>query len=167
MRYCCPDAAGDVRNEYLQAYDQHGPGPELIQADPDAGSERWSIVGTQARKPPRGRARLGVPETFATHNGWLASGSRKAAKAGGEGWIRTSVRLRGQIYSLLPLTTRPPLQMSTRRPSGGRSSMDSRRAKWPRAVSVSTVWVVAPRFARALRPTYGGRCISSHAPGMA
>ena len=28
---------------------------------------------------------------------------------GGEGWIRTSVRLRGQIYSLLPLTTRPPL----------------------------------------------------------
>jgi hypothetical protein len=30
--------------------------------------------------------------------------------AGGEGWIRTSVRLRGQIYSLLPLTTRPPLQ---------------------------------------------------------
>ena len=30
-------------------------------------------------------------------------------KDGGEGWIRTSVRLRGQIYSLLPLTTRPPL----------------------------------------------------------
>jgi hypothetical protein len=29
---------------------------------------------------------------------------------GGEGWIRTSVLVRGQIYSLLPLTTRPPLQ---------------------------------------------------------
>ena len=29
--------------------------------------------------------------------------------AGGEGWIRTSVLVRGQIYSLLPLTTRPPL----------------------------------------------------------
>jgi hypothetical protein len=29
---------------------------------------------------------------------------------GGGGWIRTSVRLRGQIYSLLPLTTRPPLR---------------------------------------------------------
>ena len=28
---------------------------------------------------------------------------------GGEGWIRTSVLVRGQIYSLLPLTTRPPL----------------------------------------------------------
>src|SRR5918993_3619221 len=37
-----------------------------------------------------------------------ASGA-SAAKGGGEGWIRTSVRLRGQIYSLLPLTTRPPL----------------------------------------------------------
>ena len=29
--------------------------------------------------------------------------------AGGEGWIRTIVLVRGQIYSLLPLTTRPPL----------------------------------------------------------
>ena len=28
---------------------------------------------------------------------------------GGGGWIRTSVLVRGQIYSLLPLTTRPPL----------------------------------------------------------
>ncbi len=35
--------------------------------------------------------------------GWSVRGN------GGEGWIRTSVRLRGQIYSLLPLTTRPPL----------------------------------------------------------
>ena len=47
------------------------------------------------------------------------------SKDGGEGWIRTSVRLRGQIYSLLPLTTRPPLHevchaSSTRR--GGRRS---------------------------------------------
>ena len=39
---------------------------------------------------------------------------------GGEGWIRTSVRLRGQIYSLLPLTTRPPLQVSAGAPCGGR-----------------------------------------------
>ena len=30
---------------------------------------------------------------------------------GGEGWIWTSERLRGQIYSLLPLTTRPPLHI--------------------------------------------------------
>lgn len=29
---------------------------------------------------------------------------------GGGGWIRTSVRVSGQIYSLLPLTTRPPLR---------------------------------------------------------
>ena len=33
--------------------------------------------------------------------------------AGGEGWIRTSVLVRGQIYSLLPLTTRPPLLRRT------------------------------------------------------
>ena len=40
--------------------------------------------------------------------------------AGGEGWIRTSVRLRGQIYSLLPLTTRPPLQVRQARHVAGR-----------------------------------------------
>src|SRR4029077_21129666 len=33
--------------------------------------------------------------------------------AGGEGWIRTSVLVRGQIYSLLPLTTRPPLRRTS------------------------------------------------------
>ena len=31
-------------------------------------------------------------------------------KDGGQGWIRTSVRKPGQIYSLLPLTTRPPVR---------------------------------------------------------
>jgi hypothetical protein len=30
---------------------------------------------------------------------------------GGQGWIRTSVRKTGQIYSLLPLTTRPPVHI--------------------------------------------------------
>src|SRR3546814_17076310 len=30
-------------------------------------------------------------------------------EGGGQGWIRTSVRKPGQIYSLLPLTTRPPV----------------------------------------------------------
>ena len=34
----------------------------------------------------------------------------KIEHLGGGGWIRTSVLVRGQIYSLLPLTTRPPLQ---------------------------------------------------------
>src|ERR1700754_2764384 len=34
---------------------------------------------------------------------------RTAWGLGGQGWIRTSVRSRGQIYSLLPLTTRPPV----------------------------------------------------------
>ena len=32
---------------------------------------------------------------------------------GGEGWIRTIVLIRGQIYSLLPLTTRPPLRRNS------------------------------------------------------
>jgi hypothetical protein len=33
---------------------------------------------------------------------------------GGQGWIRTSVRKTGQIYSLLPLTTRPPVHIFVR-----------------------------------------------------
>jgi hypothetical protein len=33
-------------------------------------------------------------------------------RIGGQGWIRTSVRKTGQIYSLLPLTTRPPVHFS-------------------------------------------------------
>lgn len=58
---------------------------------------------------------------------------------GGEGWIRTSVRLRGQIYSLLPLTTRPPLQVgATRSQSSGRVSMASRRAMWRPDGALST-----------------------------
>jgi hypothetical protein len=32
---------------------------------------------------------------------------------GGQDRIRTYVRLHGQIYSLLPLTTRPPVQLGT------------------------------------------------------
>src|SRR5437868_15336327 len=61
---------------------------------------------------------------------------------GGEGWIRTSVRLRGQIYSLLPLTTRPPLQGA------------GRRAMWRRPNCVSTrvnAKSCRPRFAPALQ----------------
>ena len=34
--------------------------------------------------------------------------SKNCVKFGGQGWIRTIVRSRGQIYSLVPLTTRPP-----------------------------------------------------------
>ena len=44
----------------------------------------------------------------------------RAKQDGGEGWIRTSVRLRGQIYSLLPLTTRPPLQVGQARQMAAR-----------------------------------------------
>ena len=59
---------------------------------------------------------------------------------GGEGWIRTSVRLRGQIYSLLPLTTRPPLHGA------------GRRAKWRRGCGVSTrEGLLSPSEAKASR----------------
>lgn len=44
---------------------------------------------------------------------WQNSGKNRFG-GGGQGWIRTSVRSRGQIYSLLPLTTRPPLLRQAR-----------------------------------------------------
>ena len=64
---------------------------------------------------------------------------------GGEGWIRTSVRLRGQIYSLLPLTTRPPLQVGPAR-SASRNSRPTPiivrtiigRGQWRAAAMLST-----------------------------
>ncbi len=40
-------------------------------------------------------------------------------KDGGQGWIRTSVHLREQIYSLPPLTTRPPTHLRIEPPSFG------------------------------------------------
>jgi hypothetical protein len=46
--------------------------------------------------------------TFNPDRASFTAGS--ATIAGGGGWIRTSVLVRGQIYSLLPLTTRPPLR---------------------------------------------------------
>lgn len=42
----------------------------------------------------------GLLQLFTNIDGWVI---------GGQGWIRTSVRKTGQIYSLLPLTTRPPV----------------------------------------------------------
>src|SRR5207253_123320 len=44
--------------------------------------------------------------------------SLQCGKCGGQGWTRTSVRKPGQIYSLLPLTTRPPVH-GARRSEGG------------------------------------------------
>src|SRR5438270_5689826 len=67
------------------------------------------------------------------------------AKAGGEGWIRTSVRLRGQIYSLLPLTTRPPLQqVQAGGPCGGAGRACQRALI--RALSPLRCAPVAPQF---------------------
>ncbi len=54
------------------------------------------------------------------------SGPKRRLGGGGQGWIRTSVRSRGQIYSLLPLTTRPPVRKRTAEAKGG--PMPPRRA---------------------------------------
>ena len=61
-----------------------------------------------------------------------SAGSHGTVENGGEGWIRTSVRLRGQIYSLLPLTTRPPLhEMKAGAPCGGAPMLCQRGERAP------------------------------------
>src|SRR5690606_6013279 len=64
---------------------------------------RLHMVGPAARPDRAGccpaGARLTAPTALHVSKG----------SGGGQGWIRTSVRSRGQIYSLLPLTTRPPV----------------------------------------------------------
>ena len=42
---------------------------------------------------------------------------------GGQGWIRTSVLVREQIYSLPPLTTRPPTHVLLVMPAGAGSGV--------------------------------------------
>ncbi len=71
----------------------------------------------------------------------IRASARKAKDNGGEGWIRTSVRLRGQIYSLLPLTTRPPLH-------GDRQARHMAARQVCQRVNASAV---ATRCARALQ----------------
>ena len=59
-----------------------------------------------------GRNRRNIPQKSNDFHGFLGMQIDAERKGGGgQGWIRTSVRLRGQIYSLLPLTTRPPVHM--------------------------------------------------------
>ena len=83
-------------------------------------------------------------------------GGVPAAGNGGEGWIRTSVRLRGQIYSLLPLTTRPPLQ---------------RRGTWPRG-PVLSILPTSGRCRGSTRnrgivgPPAAGAPLFNHSPRM-
>jgi hypothetical protein len=62
---------------------------------------------------------------------------RRQAGDGGRDWIRTSVHLRGQIYSLLPLTTRPPFHRAA-------SSKRGRpMPKQGRAVNAPSSWLRA------------------------
>ena len=46
---------------------------------------------------------------YVKENQWFVGFLRPLEGNGGQDRIRTYVRLRGQIYSLLPLTTRPPV----------------------------------------------------------
>src|SRR5262249_9158155 len=66
-----------------------------------ASLEGWS--STIELHPPA--ARLSPPARTAAPHAMFAHG------AGGGGRIRTYVGIRRQIYSLLPLTTRPPLRL--------------------------------------------------------
>ena len=64
--------------------------------------------------------------------------------AGGEGWIRTSVLVRGQIYSLLPLTTRPPLRRTSEYSTSSRAGRS--QAFYPGSFPESL------RFSHEIRP---------------
>ena len=70
--------------------------------------------------------------------------------SGGQGWIRTSVRLRGQIYSLLPLTTRPPVHTFLRvKNEGTRAHSDCREAPlWRSGACLSMVWLAGEHQTR-------------------
>ena len=79
-----------------------------------AGKCRFSAERAGIAKAARSHGR-GAPKMVEPREKW----------DGGQGWIRTSVRFHGQIYSLLPLTTRPPLQVGW-------------RGQWPPAEALST-----------------------------
>ena len=60
------------------------------------------------------------------------------SKNGGGGWIRTIVRRSGQIYSLVDLTTLPPLH-EARRKGGAREKGAAKRAAPDRKNGVYSV----------------------------
>lgn len=57
---------------------------------------------------------------------------------GGRGWIRTSVRICGQIYSLLPLTTRPPVHRVRIAHYRSTTLARQRAAQWRNTACLST-----------------------------
>ena len=76
-------------------------GDLLIASPPIAG---LSLRRTQ---PSFAEATEGIQLRFGRQG--LSCVARQSEAAGGQGWIRTSVGKTRQIYSLLPLTTRPPV----------------------------------------------------------
>lgn len=79
--------------------------------------------------------------------------SRSALKgAGGGGWIRTSVGVNRQIYSLLPLTTRPPLREGRKRAIVPHQKPGGKRGGASESARVCIPATDAPR--RLLTPQY-------------
>ncbi len=83
---------------------------EASDLERETGIEPASLAW-KARVLPLNYSRPGAPRQLPC-GGFRESKllSNRIRRCGGGGWIRTSVLVRGQIYSLLPLTTRPPLR---------------------------------------------------------
>lgn len=64
----------------------------------------------KAKVLPLNYSRPGARLLNSLHRHFCRCSEPENVRFGGGGWIRTSVRVSGQIYSLLPLTTRPPLR---------------------------------------------------------
>src|SRR3546814_18221971 len=70
------------------------------------------IVESDVRERREPLQSVGALSGSAREWGSVSTGSDDARSDCGQGWIQTRVRSRGQIYSLLPLTTRPPVHGS-------------------------------------------------------
>ena len=106
------------------------PGCQPVQA-----TVRWSIGGAAGcvfRSPVRQDILRAVIEAASKEPPRGLQSVDRSFNDGGQGWIRTSVRLRGQIYSLLPLTTRPPV------PKGCPAALDRKAAPWRKGCRLST-----------------------------
>ena len=121
----------------------------LLSADPADGSSK-------TRRPVRLAPGTGAARPDAD-----------CESAGGGGRIRTYVGIRRQIYSLLPLTTRPPLRDRITVPPGGRGTRVIRAAR-PFVNTLRQLYASAARRPvcglRRLRPAGGARCRPSRPP---
>ena len=88
------------------------PPTDLSQVEVIKGSvSALGSAGNKGRGPFRPEPNIASLRVRREEHRWHCDGMGAPGEggSGGQGWIRTSVRLHGQIYSLLPLTTRPPV----------------------------------------------------------